>query len=261
MNEKEQMSIKTDKKIEVFTSYLPIFKNAFKKISKILLFIFIFMFINIGNNTSVMSETSKKHAILEINEIEIRVEYEKYVKMYKEIYQQSVIQQIEFESEIVIPDYIDFKYVEYTYNLANQLNLSPRTAFRLMFKESSFIDNAVSSKGAQGFWQLMPSTRKTYYESLCVDTLNLDKNEENIYIGMHYLIDLHTFWRERGNSESFSWKLSLASYNAGTANVIKYQGVPPYKETKDFVYFILKPHSNPTFYANIIKKNTKKNIS
>ena len=52
-------------------------------------------------------------------------------------------------------------------------------------------------------------------------------------------------------------KLSLAAYNAGSSPVIKYKGVPPYKETQDFVTFILKPHSNPVFYTNILQKNAK----
>jgi soluble lytic murein transglycosylase-like protein len=189
-------------------------------------------------------------------------EKEEYMRMYQEIYEKSVIQQIEFESEVLIPDYIDFKYVEYTYNLANQLNVSSRMMFRLMFKESSFIDTIRSPVGAEGLMQLMPETRQAYYELLRVDTLNLDKNQEDIYIGTHLLLDLKTFWRERGNSENYSWKLGLASYNAGKGKVLKYMGIPPYKETQEFIVFIMKPHSNPQFYANILnKKKNDGNIS
>ena len=199
------------------------------------------------------TENTKEKA----SEMLIDLEKEQYIKMYQEIYESSMIQQIEFESEVMIPDYIEFKYVEYTYNVANQLGLSARVAFRLMFKESSFIDTIVSPKGAYGLMQLMPDTRDSYYEMLRVDTLNLDKNQEDIYIGLNIVKDMYAFWRERGNSDKYSWKLSLASYNAGKGNVLKYQGIPPYKETNDFVIFILKPHSNPIFYANILNK--KKN--
>jgi soluble lytic murein transglycosylase-like protein len=124
-----------------------------------------------------------------------------------------------------------------------------------MFKESSFIDTVMSPVGAKGLMQLMPDTRKTYYELLRVDTLNLDKNQEDIYIGMNMLLDLQAYWTDRGNSEKYSWKLSLASYNAGKGRVLQYKGIPPYKETQDFVVFILKAHSNPVFYANILQKN------
>lgn len=255
MKQKEQMSIGTDKKIEVPTSYLLSF-NAFKKITKTLLLIFMLLFLNIGSKYPALSETNIKET--ENIEMEIKAEYEKYVKMYQDIYQQSTIQQIEFESEIVIPNYIDFKDVEYTYKTAQELSIPPRVAFRLMFKESSFIDTVKSSAGAEGLMQLMPGTREKYYNLLRLDTLNLSKNHEDIYIGLYYLKDLKQFWLDRGNSEKIVLTLSIASYNAGENKVIIHKGIPPYKETQDFVKFILKPHSNPQFYANIIKKNSPK---
>jgi len=100
----------------------------------------------------------------------------------------------------------------------------------------------------------MPKTRASYYKSLCVDTLNLDKNQEDIYIGLCYLKDLESLWRKRGNAEKNLLKLSLAAYNASPNKVIIYRGIPPYKETQDFVTFILKPHSNPQFFASYLKK-------
>ena len=66
--------------------------------------------------------------------------------------------------------------------------------------------------------------------------------------------DSYDYWTIRGNSEKYSWKLSLASYNSGIGTVIKYRGIPPIPETIDFIGFILKAHSNPTFIANYVKK-------
>jgi hypothetical protein len=262
MKEKEQMSIGQDKKIESSTSYLLFFKNALKKISKPLLLILVLLFLNVGAKYPAMSESSASSTSIEnTTGVDLKAEYEKYVKMYQEIYEQSVIQQIEFESEVLIPDHIDFKYVEYAYNVSQDLNISPRITFRLIFKESSFIDTVKSKVGAEGLMQLMPDTRKKFYTELRVDTMNLDKTQEDIYIGLQYIIYLQDFWRDRGNSEKNLMRLSIAAYNAGYGNVIKYKGVPPYKETQDFVYFILRPHSNPSFYANIIKKNEKKELS
>jgi len=221
---------------------------------KIALFIFLLFssFSFEGGNASNAENTDNDKKMA--SNMLIDREKEEYMRMYQEIYEKSIIQQIEFESEVLIPDHIDFKYVEYTYNLANELGVSSRTMFRLMFKESSFIDTAKSPVGAEGLMQLMPKTRETYYELLRVDTLNLDKNQEDIYIGTHLLLELKAYWRERGNSENYSWKLTLASYNAGKGKVLKYKGVPPYKETQDFIAFILRPHSNPIFYANILNK-------
>lgn len=261
MKQKNQMSIEQDKKIESSTSYL-LNLNAFKKISKTLLFILVLMFLNVGSKYPAMSETSANSTITEINntnvEAEIKAEYERYVKMYQEIYEKSIIQQIEFESEVVIPNHIEFKYVEYTYKISQQFNISPRISFRLMYKESSFNDTVKSRVGAEGLMQLMPGTREKFYTELRLDTMNLDKNQEDIYIGLYYLVWLQDFWKQRGNADKYLMKLSIASYNAGYNNVIKHKGVPPFKETQDFVYFILKPHSNPQFYANIVKKNTPK---
>jgi len=192
----------------------------------------------------------------EENEMSItKVEIEaKIANIEKEIYKKSLIQYIEFDAEIIIPDYFDFKYVEYLYNVGNELGLSTRSVFRLVYRESTFRDTVVSPVGAKGLMQLMPETRNLYYGILRLDTLNLDKNQEDILIGLNLLKDLNDFWIERGNSKKYSWKLALASYNAGKGNVIKYKGIPPFKETVDFVDFINRTHSNPAFLANYSKK-------
>ena len=262
----EQTNHGTDNNIPV-SKYLQSLmrKIVSYKFVKTLLIILLLMFFNIGTKYPVMSEVTTKSSIdAYVEKVErdaIKLESERYIKMYQEIYERSLVQQIEFESEILIPDYIDFKYIEYTYKLSGEVGISARIMFRLIFKESSFNDKVVSRAGAKGLMQLMPVTREAYYKSLRVDTLNLDKNQEDIYIATYYIMDLQKFWHDRGNSEKNLLKLSLASYNAGSGAVIQYKGVPPYKETTDFVTFILKPHSNPVFYTNILKKNTKKDIA
>lgn len=215
---------------------------------KLLLFlIFLFSSFVFQNTTTSHAENSGNDDMwTERNEWIAKLERENYVK--------NLIQYIEFESEVIIPEYIDFKYIEYLYELSNELEISTRMTFRLVYKESCFRDTVVSPVGAEGLMQLMPETRKMYYELLRVDTLDFDKNQEDIYIGLNLLKDLYGFWNERGNSEKYSWKLSLASYNAGKGNVIKYHGIPPFKETQDFVNFINRMHSNPEFFANYSKK-------
>lgn len=162
----------------------------------------------------------------------------------RKIYIENLIKQIEFESEIKIPNYVDFKYIEYMYNLANQFNLPIRMVFRLVYKESSFIDDIVSSEGAQGFMQIMPKTYEVYAKKLNIDTLNLDVNCRNIYIGMNMLKEFNDFWIEKGNSDDYSLMLSLASYNAGMGKVLYYKGIPPYKETINYIEFILTKRLN-----------------
>ena len=215
---------------------------------KILLFLFLLVSSFVINNTTGSNTSTTAND--EMN----RILTEKIAELQKQLYLQSLIQYIEFESEVVIPDYIDTKYVEYIYKVADTLKISTRVAFRLVYRESSFRDTVTSPAGAHGLMQLMPNTKQMYQTLLRTDTLKLDINQEDIYIGLNYLKDLYSYWKERGNSDKVSWKLSLASYNAGKGRVLQYRGIPPYQQTIDFVSFIYKAHSNPDFYASFIKK-------
>lgn len=216
------------------------------------LFIFFSTFVFNDGTVSNAENNASKNMFHYINN-EISLE-KKLADMEREMYRKNLMQYIEFDAEIIIPEYIDFKYIEYMYSLSDSLNIPVRTTFRLVYTESRFDDDRISPVGAKGLMQLMPETRKTYYNALRVDTLNFDTNQEDIYIGMNYLRDMQKYWVKRGNSEKYSWKLALASYNAGEGKVHKYQGIPPYKETTDFINFILKAHSNPQFFANYVKK-------
>ena len=208
------------------------------------------------NNSYITSAESKSPTFASgssIEEIEKQMT-EKLIKIERAIYVKNLIQYVEFESEIIVPDSFNAEYIEYIYTTSNKLKIPSRIAFRLVQQESRFNDTIKSPVGAYGLMQLMPGTRSTYYKLLCVNTLNLDRNQEDIYIGLTMLSDLQTYWIKKGNSAKYSWRLSLASYNSGKGNVQKYNGVPPFKETQDFVAFILKVHSNPEFFARYKRK-------
>ncbi|MGR3549598.1 lytic transglycosylase domain-containing protein [Pseudooceanicola sp.] len=94
---------------------------------------------------------------------------------------------------------------------------------RLVQQESGWNDKALSHKGAIGLAQLMPGTART---------LGVDPNDpvQNLDGGARYLATQYRAFK--------SWRLALAAYNAGPGAVQKYDGVPPYKETKNYVRII-----------------------
>jgi soluble lytic murein transglycosylase-like protein len=88
--------------------------------------------------------------------------------------------------------------------------------------ESDYNPKAVSSKGAMGLMQLMPPTARQYGVRDAFDPM------ENIKGGVKYLRDLMKLYDHNTN-------LVLAAYNAGQSAVAKYGGIPPYRETIDYI--------------------------
>ena len=105
--------------------------------------------------------------------------------------------------------------------------VDPRFIHAVIWQESKYQTHARSHAGAQGIMQLMPATAKRFG---CDDP---NDPVENITAGTKYLSWL--LKRFAGNVE-----LALAGYNAGEGAVDKYDGVPPYNETRNYVKIISK---------------------
>lgn len=115
--------------------------------------------------------------------------------------------------------------------IAEQEGVDPSLFTRLVQQESAFRPDARSPVGAMGLAQLMPGTARD---------LGVDPNDpvQNLTGGARYL---------RQQMDKFKDpRLALAAYNAGPGNVQKYGGVPPFKETQNYVAKILGSAGGPT---------------
>jgi soluble lytic murein transglycosylase-like protein len=104
--------------------------------------------------------------------------------------------------------------------VAQRWGVPDRLAHALVQTESNYDPRAVSPKGAMGLMQLMPATAQYYALD---DPFNA---EANLDAGMRHL---------RGLLDRYPVTLALAAYNAGEGAVSRYNGVPPYRETVDYV--------------------------
>jgi len=125
-------------------------------------------------------------------------------------------------SSMIIPT----SYLNKIIKLSRKHKLREDLIIAVARAESSFDAFAVSKKGAVGIMQLMPDTAKNYNVN---DRFNVDQNLE---AGVKYLKHLY----EKYNNIP----LTLAAYNSGETAVKKYNGVPPYRETKNFIKRVMR---------------------
>jgi hypothetical protein len=107
---------------------------------------------------------------------------------------------------------------------ARRHNVPEDLFLRLVQTESAWRPAAVSSKGAIGLAQLMPGTARLL-------RVNPHDPAQNLEGGARYLSMQYARYRD--------WRLALAAYNAGPGAVDRYRGVPPYRETQNYVVRIL----------------------
>lgn len=119
------------------------------------------------------------------------------------------------------------RYIE---EAAAKYHLEPALLRAVIWAESAFDHKAVSRVGARGLMQLMPATARSLDAE---EALDCTKPRKNIMAGARYL-------RKQINTFQGNLKLALAAYNAGPHKVRKYKGIPPYRETQNYVKKIMK---------------------
>jgi soluble lytic murein transglycosylase-like protein len=113
---------------------------------------------------------------------------------------------------------------------ADTHQLDPRLVQAVIQVESGYNAQAVSRVGAMGLMQLMPATARDLAVADAYDP------DENVRGGTAYLRRMLD--RFRGSLE-----LAVAAYNAGPEAVERYRGIPPYRETRDYVRRVLALYS------------------
>lgn len=119
---------------------------------------------------------------------------------------------------------------------AERQGVDPRLALHVLYKETGNLKDPASARspaGAQGVMQLMPGTARDLGVKNPLDA------EQNIEGGVKYLAQLSRMFDDP--------KLIAAAYNAGPGNVRKYNGVPPFTETRNYVQGLAQGGKVPGF--------------
>jgi hypothetical protein len=124
------------------------------------------------------------------------------------------------------------QYAELINAIAQENGVDPALIRAIIRAESNFDHQAISRKGAQGLMQLMPQTAWRYAVGNAFDPA------ENIRGGVRYLRSLQDLFPGQLH-------LTVAAYNAGERAVLRYNGIPPFAETREYVTRVFQFYGQP----------------
>ncbi|WP_077264642.1 lytic transglycosylase domain-containing protein [Klebsiella sp. RIT-PI-d] len=137
----------------------------------------------------------------------------------------------------------DHQIMNFIRTQARRYSVDPGLVAAIISAESGYNPNAMSSKGALGLMQLMPSTASELArrEKIVIDNKKLFDPEINITLGVRYLSELNS--RYNNNME-----LVLAAYHAGIGNVTRYNNkIPEFESTQRYVKNVIRLYNESRF--------------
>jgi soluble lytic murein transglycosylase-like protein len=114
------------------------------------------------------------------------------------------------------------RYDEWIHQAASLYQIPVELVRAIIKCESDYDPRAISVSGARGLMQLMPPTAER------LQVRDIDDPRENIFGGVRYL-------RILANTFNGDLELTVAAYNAGEDAVMRFGGIPPYQQTRDYV--------------------------
>ena len=130
-------------------------------------------------------------------------------------------------------------------NAAREYNVDPLLVHAVIQVESAYNPNAISPMGAEGLMQLIPSTARRF------GVRNSFNAEQNIRGGVRYLKHLSLLFNN-------DLRLTLAAYNAGEGAVSRYNWIPPYPETQNYVYQVAKRYGQARRASVVVAAGVEK---
>jgi soluble lytic murein transglycosylase-like protein len=119
------------------------------------------------------------------------------------------------------------RYGEWIRQAATMYQIPEQLVRAVIRCESDYDPRAVSVSGARGLMQLMPDT------ATLMQVRDIDDPRENIFGGVRLL-------RILANEFNGDLELTIAAYNAGDGSVIRFGGIPPFQQTRDYVVAVTK---------------------
>jgi soluble lytic murein transglycosylase-like protein len=134
--------------------------------------------------------------------------------------------------EVVSAKELKKTYQSIVQSIASRHGVDAELVHSVIAAESAYDRWAVSEKGALGLMQLMPDTAKQY------GVKNTFDPAQNIEGGVKYLKDIMRLFNRQT-------KFVLAAYNAGQEAVRKFKGIPPYRETRNYILRVMASYNKP----------------